>query len=123
MSGDPVEQWVAWYIETAQRTGQTSLIAIFQAHQRGRLAGGAESLQRGIQGFINSSVSLFTGIASAYLRAALEASGCPREETAAIESAGRVAVINGLLRHLTDHASELPDCVSVLPPDFLLPPS
>lgn len=120
---DPVQDWIAWYISTAVRHEQGALIGIIQAHKRGRLAGGAEVLHQGIQAFVEKAPALFGAMPSAYLRSYMEMIGCPREETAATESAVRIELINALLRHLTDHAAELPDCTAQLPPAMLLPPS
>lgn len=119
---DPVGEWVRWYLDTSLKQGQTSLIGLFQAFQRGRLVGGAESLQIGMQGVVDNIRPLFErGPSSAYARAVLEHVCCPREETLAVEGEVRAALMQALFKHLTDHALELPDFVENLPPDFLLP--
>jgi hypothetical protein len=119
---NPVAEWVRWYLDTSLKQGQTSLIGLFQAFQRGRLAGGAESLQIGMQGVVNNISPLFErGPSSAYARVILEHVGCPREETFVVEGAVRAELMQALFKHLTDHAQELPDCVEALPPDFLVP--
>ena len=120
---DPVQDWIAWYISTAVRHEQGALIGIIQAHKHGRLTSGTEELHQGIQAFVEKAPALFGALPSAYLRSYMEMIGCPREETAAVESAVRIELVNALLRHLTDHAGELPDCTAQLPLVMLLSPS
>ena len=119
---DPAVDWIRWYLDTSIKHGQTNLIGLFQAHQRGRLVGGAESLQAGVQGVVNNISPLFEkGPSSAYARVVLEHVGCPRELTLSVEGEVRAALCSALFKHLTDHALELPDFVEKLPPEFLLP--
>lgn len=91
---DPIEEWIRWYLDTSFKQNQTSLIGLFQAFQRGRLVGGAESLKIGMQGVVNNISPLFErGPSSVYARAVLEHVGCPREETLAVEGEVRAELM------------------------------